>query len=253
MARPRMSRSPSGHVNAGTSISFTATHTQSQTAIDRWEWYPDSISGKPKTPPSLLCQGQQTCNYAPPISGTVKVFDANGLTAQEHVDVIVCPWNEPIIDEPQVREQLALEFKTTDSTKLERGGAIYQVDGTVPAQYIVYYSTQPTPPATDCSNNFPVGTVQGWTLLAMWHTHVRMAGIPFTTCLDGNAGDVAVRGPGKQDYEKQEKLPWAIPQFVIDHEDVYRVLPHNGIAGRKSATKNLPWRSCPGWTTILPQ
>lgn len=248
-----MSRTPSGNVNAGMSVTFTATHTQSQTRIDRWEWYPDSIPGKPMTLAFSLCQDQQTCNYTPQFSGTMHVVDAGGLRAKEHIDVITCPWNEPIIDQPQVRQQLADEFKISDSTKVERGGAIYQVDGAVPAQYIVYYATKPTPPATDCSNNYSVGIVQGWTLLAMWHTHPLSAGIPFRTCLDGNSGDVAVRGPSRQDYDKQEKLPWSIPQFVIDHEDVFRVLPHNGVGGRSAATKDRPWRSCSGWTTIVPQ
>jgi hypothetical protein len=159
------------------------------------------------------------------------------------------------IDDPVVRRQLQAEFRISDSLKLERGGGIYAVDNTNPVQYTVKYGTVANPPATQCWNSFSVGGQAGLTLVAIWHTHPNIPGQTFSNCPSAPPTHVAGRGPSTQDYLTQESLQPQVPSiehFIIDPNDVFRVVAHADKRSRWGATRSMSWRRCQGWSTLPP-
>ena len=245
-----VSASPSTRVNEGTVVTYTARFTQSQNRVDFWQWQPDSVAGKPRPPSTDICVNTgNTCTHTPATSGTI-VAVGGGKSTSLHVDVITCPFNDPIIDDPLIRTQLLTSFLISDSTKLERSGYIYMEKGSNPPRYSLAETFVPDS-STQCRNARRDIPDTNYVKVAGWHTHPGHPGMTFTNCPTYAPGAKAGRDPSDPDFQAQELA--LLPEYIMDEIEVTKInnhFPPPSINGRFFSLTRHPWKSCPNWAYL---
>lgn len=224
-----------------------------------WVFLPDSSASNPTPTPERigLCYNDWSCNFTATRSGTIKVYYAFDPpfsfspvdSAMVHVDVITCPWDDPVIDDPMVRLELKDWLHTSDSLNVERGGVILQ--DTLTKEYDVQYSLAAGTTPTQCRFAIAVVSQVGFKLVGLWHTHPINGGKRFSNCPTAPSGSIAAWGPSNDDFGAQADAPGNLPMYIIDHNDVHRI--KNASRSNKAAwntpatTVKKNWSSCPGW------
>jgi len=185
-------------------------------------------------------------------SGTLKVTaSVEGLSLSDSepftVKYVPCPTDNADANNPEVRRFLMDQLNLSRANGfIERAGAGFRDNGTVPPSVLVNETTRPG--ATQCRSEIDLRVYEGQPLAFLWHTHGMVGGAVFTNCPTQEPGSRAWPEPSTQDYEAQEAHP-TVPMFIMENEVLWIINPHTGTdeLSRGIATVLYHHATCPNW------